>query len=427
MDHLFVPVTPQSIRIRNLLRWLAFGLLGFLVLIVMLALDFSPVVPMRPKPTAEQASLVRLQVQALRTQLSGNSGRASIYLTRDDLAGITALATALEKFGRVDATVGDKSLTIRSSRQFGFIWFNSKAKISPSARGFPETRFQIGDLPLGSRPSRWLLDRIIDFARGRDIDVPPVDDLVRSVRFDANGIGVDVYVPLGGAFANDISNLGSQPVDASRTASIYCRLRAANAKAPTSDMAIVVRRAFANDVPASARVDENRAALVALAMYAVSPEAGRLAGDVAQRVRNCTSSNGEVFLAGRADLARHWTLSAALAVSLGADVGRALGEWKELSDSRPGGSGFSFVDLAADRAGLAFARLASDPVTAAATARRLRTATAEYLLPIRALALSEGLTERQLVSQFGALDSAQFKAATARIDAVLAKSDAPLR
>ncbi len=417
-------VTPLPFRIRNFLRLLGLGLIALSAIVIVLAVDISPAVPERMTPTAEQASLVRRQVQQIQAQLRGNNGRASIRMTPADLAGVAALVSALKKFGRVDAVVADNELSIKTSRQFAFVWLNGEATISPGKKGFPDTRFRVGDLSLGSPISRWIINQAIDVARGRGIQVPPVDDLVRSVRIDAKAVLLDIYLPLGGSFANDISNFHTQPIDARRTAAIYCRLLAENLDAPTSDMALLVQRAFAGPTPSNAIVEQNRAAFVALAMYAVSTEAGRLAGDAAQRVRQCKGMNGEAVLAGRADLASHWALSAALAMSLGDDVGRAMGEWKELSDSRPGGSGFSFVDLAADRAGLVFARQASDPATAAVTARNLRTATTEYLLPIRALALSEGLTERQFVSQFKALDSTQFNAATSRIDAVLEKNEA---
>lgn len=426
MDHLIVSVTPLPFRIRKTLWLLGLGVIALFASVIVLAVDLSPVVSQRMAPTADQASLVRRQVEQVRAELRSNDGRASIRMTPADLAGVAALMSALKKFGRVDVVAADNALSIRSSRRLGFVWLNGEATILPNKKGFPDTRFHLGDLPLGSRLSRWFINRAIDVARGRGIEVPPVDDLVRSLRIDAKAVVVEIYLPLGGAFANDISNFRTQPIDARRTASIYCRLLAENAQSPTPDMAVLVRRAFANQSPAHSIVDQNRAAFVALAMYAASPEAGRLAGDATQRVRQCKGKSGEASLAGRADLANHWALSAALAVSLGDDVGRAMGEWKELADSRPGGSGFSFVDLAADRAGLAFARQASNPETAAATARHLRTATTEYLLPIRALALSEGLTERQFVSQFNALDSAQFIAAKSRIDAVLAKNQESL-
>lgn len=60
----------------------------------------------------------------------------------------------------------------------------------------------------------------------------------------------------------------------------------------------------------------------------------------------------------RNDLALHFGVSAAIAAT-GADVlADALGVFKELDDSR-GGTGFSFIDILADRAGVNFARAAT--------------------------------------------------------------------
>ncbi len=426
MDHLIVPVTPPSSRARKFRRLSLRVLIALLCILIVLAVDFSPTVTERPAPTAQQVVLVRQQVEQIRSQLRGNAGQASIRLTEADLASASVLISALEKFGQVDASIVDKAVILRSSKQYGVFWLNMQVDIAPNPAGFPPANLRIGDLRLGSRLSRWVIGGVIDVARRRGVDVPPLHDLVRSVRLDTTSVQVAIRMPLSGAFAKDISSFGSQPVDAALTAAIYCRLVSDNRTTQTTDLAVHVRRAFGSRSSQYPIVAQNRAAFVALAMYTTSLDAGRLAGDATQRARKCRGQSGGVVLAGRTDLANHWALSAALAVALGADVGRAMGEWKELSDSRPGGSGFSFVDLAADRAGLAFARLASDPQTANETALNLSAATAEYLLPVRALALAEGLTERQFVSQFQTVDSLKFNAAKSRIDAVLAKKRAPL-
>lgn len=60
-----------------------------------------------------------------------------------------------------------------------------------------------------------------------------------------------------------------------------------------------------------------------------------------------------ITLAGRHDLAQHFVISAALAAWAGEPVADAIGLYKELEDARHG-SGFSFIDLAADRAGTRF-------------------------------------------------------------------------
>jgi uncharacterized protein YfiM (DUF2279 family) len=56
-------------------------------------------------------------------------------------------------------------------------------------------------------------------------------------------------------------------------------------------------------------------------------------------------------LHGRGDLAQHFGVSAAIAAAGGGVLADSIGVFKELDDSR-GGSGFSFPDLLADRAGV---------------------------------------------------------------------------
>lgn len=71
---------------------------------------------------------------------------------------------------------------------------------------------------------------------------------------------------------------------------------------------------------------------------------------------------GTPTLFGRHDLLQHFVVSAALTAARGAKAAEAAGILKELLDAQPGGSGFSFADLAADFAGIAFAeRLLEEP------------------------------------------------------------------
>jgi hypothetical protein len=80
------------------------------------------------------------------------------------------------------------------------------------------------------------------------------------------------------------------------------------------------------------------------------------------------------FLYKREDLAQHFVGAAALTASMNRRVANALGEVKELSDTKAGGSGFSFVDLAADKAGSRFGELA---VSSPESARRIQVQTAQ--------------------------------------------------
>ncbi len=121
-------------------------------------------------------------------------------------------------------------------------------------------------------------------------------------------------------------------------------------------------------------------------------------------------------LNGRRDLARHFLLSAALAAHTGDTLAGLAGVYKEVSDAN-GGSGFSFADLAADRAGTRFGGLA---VASAESARRLQQALAPGLAESDLLpdtrALVEGLDLARLRAHYGDLDSPAYREAVARID-----------
>lgn len=111
-------------------------------------------------------------------------------------------------------------------------------------------------------------------------------------------------------------------------------------------------------------------------------------------------------LRGREDLAQHFTVSAALAAWAGEPLANAIGLDKEVSDSR-GGSGFSFVDLAADRAGTRLGQLAvRDP-------ERLSAAVSAGLRDTSLLPPIDGLPESMMAEEFqrrfGGVDAPAYK------------------
>jgi hypothetical protein len=99
---------------------------------------------------------------------------------------------------------------------------------------------------------------------------------------------------------------------------------------------------------------ENRALLLTLALHALGGNINRFI-DVPHAP---PSRRLYPRVLGRHDLAQHYLVSAALTVSAGSGLAGAMGVFKELDDSR-GGSGFSFADLLADRAGIRLAEMAT--------------------------------------------------------------------
>lgn len=95
-------------------------------------------------------------------------------------------------------------------------------------------------------------------------------------------------------------------------------------------------------------VAENRAVILAVTFYVQGKDLAKIvpqAKDWPKPLRR------HVKLSGRDDFPKHFIISAALSANAGSPLSDAVGLFKEVDDSR-GGSGFSFNDIAADRAGV---------------------------------------------------------------------------
>jgi hypothetical protein len=114
---------------------------------------------------------------------------------------------------------------------------------------------------------------------------------------------------------------------------------------------------------------------------------------------------GEPTLHGRHDLALHFSVSAALTAAHGAKAAEAAGLLKEMLDSN-GGSGFSFADLSADLAGIAFARRLIDKPSLLAEVEKSFTVAA-YAIPPKGL--PEGLTAAQFAKRYGSTKDERFQ------------------
>ncbi len=152
-----------------------------------------------------------------------------------------------------------------------------------------------------------------------------------------------------------------------------------------------------------ALVREYRLALLALGLYAFHIEPALLAPEWAW----ASLPRRELVLRGRADHALHFLTSALLA--MGGDVGLAdlLGLYKELADAGGvQGSGFSFDDLVADRAGAELGRRAATHPQA--LAQRLNQPWDDAFLMPPTADLPTGLRADEFARRFGRVGSAAY-------------------
>ncbi len=122
-------------------------------------------------------------------------------------------------------------------------------------------------------------------------------------------------------------------------------------------------------------------------------------------------------LHGRHDFAQHFLISALVAAEAGSPLADAVGLWKEFDDLRPGGSGFSFADLAADRAGTRFGELAL--AAPRQLHERLPRGFADAALMPDARDLPEFLTQAEFARRYGGVGQPAFERLRAQIEARL--------
>ncbi len=150
---------------------------------------------------------------------------------------------------------------------------------------------------------------------------------------------------------------------------------------------------------------ENRAALLALGILLGHHRVADIVGsrDAVRHLSAAKQQIGRVTIRDRSDWTKHFCVSAALVVLADETTSDLLGVLKEEMDSG-GGSGFSFGDLLADRAGTMFAEAATHD---AASARRFQN---NFTGDVRiddifppAADLPEGLQGRELQTRFGGI------------------------
>jgi hypothetical protein len=180
---------------------------------------------------------------------------------------------------------------------------------------------------------------------------------------------------------------------------------AMQARADRLELALLLSELLARGADASApgvdAAGENRAALLVLAAY--------VNGNGLTPANQARFAHPRpVYLRARRDLAQHFMASAALAAEGGSALSHLLGLTKELSDAQ-GGSGFSFADLTANRAGIRFAELATNSAVGARHVQLLaRVGFHEDAIMPRIDGLPEGMQRGALERALGAVGSQDY-------------------
>jgi len=158
-------------------------------------------------------------------------------------------------------------------------------------------------------------------------------------------------------------------------------------------------------------VNQNRAGIFALGILLGHPRVEEFLGPVIKDLysRDAQRLLARVPLRGRSDWTKHFCVSAAMTLLSDELVSDAAGLLKEELDAGIDGSGFSFTDLLADRAGTTFAIWATrDEASARAMQERISSGfqVEDFFPP--ASDLPEGISDAQLQLRYGGVGGEQY-------------------
>lgn len=293
-------------------------------------------------------------------------------------------------------------------------YLNVSAQLGVSGRQLAIEQVRVGRVPLPGALFQLLLDQYV-----RHTDLAPGVALLRQsiaqVAVTPRDVAITyVWRP---ELLDSARALAIGPAERQRLAVAWQRLVDATAhvapgsrSAPLAAVLGPLLRDAGNAARPGERSQAYRDALFATALHLSGKNIAVLIPEAARwpRPRPLT-----LTLRERGDLAQHFVISAAIAAAAGEPLAQAAGLEKEIADAN-GGSGFSFVDLAADRAGTRLGQLAARDPERLAAALAAGLGDAALLPPIDGL--PENMQADEFQARFGGVDAPAYRQMRDEID-----------
>ncbi|MEO6624422.1 MAG: hypothetical protein ABIN37_06280 [Burkholderiaceae bacterium] len=403
----------------------------FLTLLVLLPLGLAALVwlAVQDEPlVAEKVVLDPTDIERAKLLLKRNDPRAmrsgmlrSIMLPQQDVSLATAYLASRFARGSARVILENGGAIVRATftlppNPLGR-FLNLDLALAESASLPRVESARVGRVALPSFLCNWVLDRTLAHLQ-QHADYSAAADVIKKVQI-RNGV-VNVVFEWSDAAARQIKATLVPAQDQERWKAHQARLveltstgAAARTRIPMEQLLTALMQLAAQRAGASDAVAENRAALIVLAFYI---NGKGLAALVPSARDWPTPPARTITLGGRTDFPQHFSISAALAATAGSPLSDAVGIYKEVDDSRVG-SGFSFNDIAADRAGTRFGDLATSSVAGAAKLHKKAVSglTETDLLPAWR-DLPEFMTEAEFKRRFGGIGQPAYVRMTTDIE-----------
>lgn len=373
---------------------------------------------------SQQDSLSHDDIARAKAILSANlprgavSGSEHVFRVREqDIDLVAGYLIRKIPGAAVKVDVGASALSIQATAGVPLLPFKNFVNASfklPVSTGMPQVEdLRVGQWPVPDAVAGWLLTSAVDqFGRGEQYRL--AESSVKDVRV-APGM-VEVYY-IWQEDLIDKAREGYFTEDQRMALSAYHTklLRMGGEVGLRGSLVAAFQPLFtlaANRSRKTSAVVENRALLLVLGAWASGRGMSALVGELGPGER---LGAFRLALDGRHDFGQHFLTSAGLVAGGDRHLSDAVGLFKEIDDS-DGGSGFSFTDLAADRAGTRFGELLLDRDRAADIQQRLAAGVAEADIMPPAKDLPEGMSMVDFSRRFGSVDDPRYRKVSEEIE-----------
>ncbi|WDE01149.1 hypothetical protein SG35_011220 [Thalassomonas actiniarum] len=391
---------------------------------------------------SQQAVKTRQLLLRSYQQVKGEKKLAFFSVSREELPGISALLHRLYPQLFTDFSLSETALSVAATLELPFPgplkYLNFDIGLQPSEKGLKLTSASLGAFTF---PASWLLN-IVQWRINEMLGDNVVADLfarVGEVKVSRNRFYL--YYSLAGNFPRwqqlaqtelvrvklhlmtDVNFALIRQYHAALLSYVEKHLRQRRLSRFVGHM-FTLAKENSKKPESKGSVAENRAAILALVLY-LGPDKfstlfeRELALSATQFLKR-GQLRASLLLHNRVDLQKHFVYSMALQLLINSYTSNAIGEVKELLDAGSG-SGFSFVDLLADKAGTRLAMLATLSEVSASKVQSLLAGPLDDLdiMPFP-LGLPEDLHSPLFKRRYRDVNSADYRQMLQRIESLLA-------
>ncbi len=403
---------------------------------ILLVTDSEPYVNRVAVLDSNLAKHSRYAVKRIARTFKHPSSSQQVYITQTELNGISSLVNRALPEVKSEFALRDNTFYSALSAQVPYLnrYVNVTGTINDSNQGLVFENLTIGPIVLSGSFAKQLVQFCIDFFIQPDLGKRIVT-AIKKVQVSDKVLRLSLAFPKDLFLNNDNGGLfglfADKFVDVENPEQVYFYIgiieRYVKNNPFNAKLTDFIQQLFVEVAKRAESYDnlnlvaENQAALLALVLYFGDEKFSLLTGfrpklsQSSLQLRRRYQASAALY--GRIDLQKHFLYSVGIQLLSNVTTSDAVGEFKELLDSNRGGSGFSFVDLLADRAGT---RLAQQAIVSQRSALKiislLSQLTDEQSLLPSMEDLPEGLTAKHFQQRFKDIDSEYYKKVITDID-----------